>query len=208
MFLIDTTTLFNFREKCAGCFQPYVFRCDPRLGYRFGTVNCGCRGLCKKGQCISRGPEKLISWKRGERLDSLSTVVTFVDIGIKVDVRNVTIQNRSGSFDHPIRELWIDAYSMAKKGLIYEDGQQIGKMKTNAIPRIRLIFPGAIKSSVFTCFTIGHINCISPPPSGLAPRFFICDASNQCLYKQPTCKTAILVVPDHLKCQKVEDEVE
>lgn len=73
--------------------------------------------------------------------------------------------------------------------------------KTNAIPRMRLIFPGSTKFSVFTCLTVGHRNCISPPPAGGAPRFFICLNGEQ--IERSEEELYVPGVQDRLKHQRV-----
>lgn len=52
--------------------------------------------------------------------DSLSTLVTLVYIRVKINVRYVTIQDRTTGINHAIRELRANSHSMSVCGRIHE----------------------------------------------------------------------------------------
>lgn len=123
----------------------------------------------------------LISGQIGGRGDcgALSAVVSLVDIGDEVYVVDIPVQNFSRSVNHSWTLVGAYSHCMSKHIKKTKSEGRLGargETRTNAMPRIRIIFPGSTKLSVFTCFTIGQMNSTSPPPSGTAPRFLICVA--------------------------------
>ena len=44
---------------------------------------------------------------------ALPTLLAFVDVGVKVDIGDVTVEHRTSSLDHAIRKLWADAYRVS-----------------------------------------------------------------------------------------------
>jgi hypothetical protein len=45
---------------------------------------------------------------------ALSTLLSFVDVGVKIDVGDVAVKHRPSGLDHAIRELWADTYGMSE----------------------------------------------------------------------------------------------
>jgi hypothetical protein len=43
------------------------------------------------------------------KIDALPTLLAFVDVGVKVNIGDVTVEHRTSSLDHAIRKLWARA---------------------------------------------------------------------------------------------------